>query len=530
MTKKPIIIFDTTSRDGQQGEGMEFSAEKMLQIAIRLDEIGVHYIECGWPGTNPRFDEFFELARGVKLKNAKLVAFSSTRKKNTSIKEDKIVSNLLNAGTPAVAIFGKSWKLHVYLMKNTLKENLAMISETVAFAKANEKEGIYDAEHFFDGYKDDAKYAMKTLWAAVNAGADWITLCDTNGGTLPHEIEVIVSEVRRKLGKNVRLGIHAHNDCNMAVANSVAAVRKGAEMVQGTINGYGERAGNADLTSVIPILQLKMDYDCIGDNIAKLKELSGFVSEVANMTPFNGRPFVGKSAFMHKGGVHVDAVRKNSKAYEHMSPELVGNVRRVVVSDLSGKGNIEYKLDELGINLEEGYVDSKMIANEIKRLENEGFKFEAAEDSFRLLVENLSGKFTPLFRVESLNIITIIEEGRPARSVATVSIVNNKGVKEITAAEADGPVEALDKALRKGLSIFFPTDLEALKLVDFKVRVIDGKEGTGAKVRTLIESRHGGKLITTVGVSNDIIASSFQALLDSFHAVITENGNGKQAA
>ena len=522
---KKIISYDTTLRDGQQGEDVEFSPQDMIRIAKRLDEMGFHFIEGGWPGANPRFDEFFRLAKGIDFKNAKLVAFGKTREKKTRVEENKCLKALVASGTPAVAIFGKTWKLHVEeIMRNSLEENLKMIYESVKFLKDKGKIVIYDAEHFFDGYKDDPEYAIKTLQVALNAGADYLVFCDTNGGTLPFEVEEIVSATIKHLGENHKYGIHAHNDCNMAVANSIIAVRPGVAMVQGTINGYGERTGNVDLTSVIPVLQLKMNYDCLApENLARLYELSGFVSEVANLSPFKNRPFVGQNAFAHKGGVHVSAINKNPLAYEHMDPTLVGNKSRVLVSDLAGKSNISNKVKKLGIEFPDiSYTD---IANRVKELEAQGYKFENADDSLRLLIKRESGQFTPLFYLESFDIIISKRGKNDCRSVATVKIISDEGREELAAAEGFGPVGALDNALRKALRQIFPGDFERLHLVDFKVRVIDGNDGTGAMVRTSIESKYNDQNIRTVGASRDVVDASFQALMDSFHSVLKKNGN-----
>jgi 2-isopropylmalate synthase len=519
-----ITVFDTTLRDGQQGPDVEFSASDMLEIAKILDGMGVHFIEGGWPGANPRFDEFFARAKKVKFKQAQLAAFGKTREKFTKVEEDKCLQALLAAETPAVVIFGKTWKLHVEIMENTFAENLKMIYESVEFLKQHDRTVVYDAEHFFDAYKDDAEYALKTLEMAVSAGADWVTLCDTNGGTMPYEVEEIMIVVKEKLGCDVKLGIHAHNDCGLAVANSLSAVRLGAKMVQGTVNGFGERAGNADLTTVIPNLQFKMGKSCLSErNMSRLRWLSDVVSEMANITAYKGRPFVGSNSFAHKGGVHVSAVMKNPLAYEHMAPELVGNERRILVSDLAGKGNIETKMEQLGI---EGDGDSyKEIVQEIKKREAEGYKFENADDSLALLIKRHNGTFDPLFKVISFHIATSKEGDQECRSIATVKVANVEGEEEITAAEGFGPVGALDNALRKALKKFFPADLGKLHLADFKVRVINGSEGTGAKVRASVESIFDqNQVIRTVGVSHDVVAASFEGLIDSFHTVL---GNGK---
>jgi len=522
---EPIFLYDTTLRDGTQGENVSFSADEKVKIALRLDDNGMHYIEGGWPGSNPKDMQFFDLAKRVSFKNARLVAFGSTRKPGIKPEEDSNLTALLNSQTPTVTIFGKSWDLHVEeIMANSLDENLAMIFDSVKYLKDNGRETIYDAEHFFDGYKQNREYAVKTLFAAVKGGADFIVLCDTNGGTLPFEIDAIFREVQKLItdsevvastGVLVRLGVHTHNDCGLAVANTITAVKAGAVMVQGTINGYGERCGNADLTSVIPVLELKMNKPCISDdNLKKLKSLSRYVSETANQVPFNNRPFVGKSAFAHKGGIHVSAVMKAPKAYEHMDPALVGNQRRVLVSDMSGKSNVEYKARELGIELDTNGYDSSKIVAEIKQLEQQGYQFDIADGSFKILMQKFTDQFEPLFTLESFRVTIEKNKDRPCSSQATMKI-SVGGKEEITAAEGYGPVSALDNALRKALDRFFP-DLDTMRLVDFKVRVIDGNRATAAKVRVFIESRDQDQIWSTIGVSEDIIEASWQALADSF--------------
>jgi len=521
----PIFLYDTTLRDGTQGENVTFSAEEKLNIAMRLDDIGVHYIEGGWPGSNPRDVAFFDLAKRVKFKQARLAAFGSTRKPGTRPDEDNNLIALLETQTPAVTIFGKSWGLHVEeVMNNTLKENLAMIGDSVAFLKQQDREVIYDAEHFFDGYKNNKDYALQTIAAAISGGADFIVLCDTNGGTLPLEMDSIITEVQKEIMNNsadssqkdaIKLGIHSHNDCGLAVANAITAVHKGAVMVHGTINGYGERCGNADLTAIIPILCLKMERECIsGENLKKLKNLSRYVSETANLVPLNSRPFVGKSAFAHKGGIHVSAIMKTPRAYEHMEPKQVGNKRRVLVSDLSGKSNVEYKAKELGVELGKNGFDSSKIASEIKQLEQDGYQFDTADGSFKILLEKFTDQFKPHFKLESFRVTIEKDKDQPCSAHATIKIsVGDKN--EITAGEGYGPVSALDNALRKALDKFYP-DLDTMRLVDFKVRVIDGTRGTAAKVRVLIESRDQNQIWSTMGVSEDIIEASWQALADSF--------------
>ena len=520
-----IFLYDTTLRDGTQGENITFSAEEKLNIALRLDDNGIHYIEGGWPGSNPRDAAFFDLAKRVKFTQARLAAFGSTRKPGILPDEDPNLRALLETETPTVTVFGKSWDLHVEkIMGNTLAENLAMINDSVAFLKQHDREVVYDAEHFFDGFKNNKDYALKSLAAAVDGGADFIVLCDTNGGTLPFELEMILETVQKEVSDfcnrplqnaTVRLGIHCHNDCNLAVANSISAVNKGAVMVHGTINGYGERCGNADLTSIIPVLELKMGRRCVSvENLKKLKSLSRYVSETANLVPVHSRPFVGKSAFAHKGGIHVSAIMKAPLAYEHMDPAAVGNKRRVLVSDLAGKSNVEYKAKELGVELGNNGFDSSQIASEIKQLEQEGYQFDSADGSFKILLEKFTDQFQPHFELESFRVTIEKDKDQPCSAHATIKISVN-GKEEITAGEGYGPVSALDNALRKALGKFYP-DLDTMRLVDFKVRVIDGSRGTAAKVRVLIESRDQNEIWSTIGVSEDIIEASWQALADSF--------------
>ncbi|NNF99747.1 MAG: citramalate synthase [Desulfobacteraceae bacterium] len=533
---EPTLIYDTTLRDGTQGENINFSAAEKLKIAKRLDELGIQYIEGGWPGSNPRDMAFFDMARGESFENGKLTAFGATRKPNSQCHEDKNLIALLEAETPAVAIFGKSWMLHVEeIMENSPEENLAMIRESVQYLNAKGREVIYDAEHFFDGFKDDPDYAVRTLEAAIEGKAEYLVLCDTNGGSLPFEIESIMQSVRNRLAEHqgvapddlsLKFGIHTHNDCGLAVANAVSAVRAGAVLVQGTVNGYGERCGNADLTSIIPILCTKMSSACITSaNLAKLKNLSRFVSETANMTPMNSRPFVGRSAFAHKGGIHVNAIMKMPVAYEHIRPETVGNIRRVLVSDLSGKSNVEYKARELGVVLGANGYDSRKIVDEIKTLEEKGYQFDAADGSLKILLEKFTEQFKPLFELEAFRVTIEKDKDRPCTAHATMKIAVGDN-HEITAAEGQGPVSALDNALRKALGSFFP-DLDTMRLVDFKVRVIDGRKGTEALVRVLIESRDQDEIWSTIGVSEDIIEASWQALADSFQYKLAKESRQK---
>jgi 2-isopropylmalate synthase len=510
---KHIILYDTTLRDGTQGEQVYLSAEDKLRIAQKLDDFGIHYIEGGLPGSNPKDARFFEMARKISFHTARLIAFGSTRLAQTRPENDENIKALLKTEVEVIAVFGKSWDLHISkILGLSFDENLSMIDETIAYLRRQGREVIYDAEHFFDGYKHNPDYALKTLKAAMNGGAGIMVLCDTNGGTIPQHIESVVKQVSAQL--KVPLGIHTHNDCGLALANSLAAVQSGVEMVQGTINGYGERCGNVDLISVIGTLQLKMGYQCVApEKMKQLTELSHFVSEIANVPPLNQRPFVGKSAFAHKGGVHVSAILKNPAAYEHVDPERVGNRRRVLVSDLSGKSNIEYKSQEMGIRLGGNGYDSHKIVQEIKKLEDQGYQFDAAEGSLELLMKKVTGQFKEPFTLESFRVTIEKDRSGPSTSQATIKISVGED-EEITAAEGDGPVNALDNALRKALTNFFP-HIQEMGLVDFKVRVIDGRDGTAAKVRVQIESRDLREIWSTIGVSENIIEASWQALVDS---------------
>lgn len=514
-----ILFYDTTLRDGTQGEKISFTANDKLKVAAKIDSLGIHYIEGGWPGASSKDWEFFQMAAEYDFKHAKLTAFGSTHKHGIRPEEDRHLNAIIESRVSVGAIVGKSWDLHVEkILGISLDDNLAMIHDSVVYLKENDLEVHYDAEHFFDGYTENPAYAVQSIEAAARGGADAIVLCDTNGGTLPHDIERIVAEMRPFItaagGDHIRIGIHCHNDSNVAVANSISAVRAGASIIQGTVNGYGERCGNADLMSLIPIMKLKMGYPCISDeNLKNLQRVSLFVSETANMTPVHSRPFTGKSAFAHKGGLHVHAIMKEARAYEHMDPELVGNRRRVLISDMGGRSNIEYKAKELGIQLDG--AGSSNIISEIKRLEQEGYQFDVADGSFKIIMEKLSNQFRPHFELESFRVTIEKDKDQPAHSHATIKI-NVDGEEEITAAEGNGPVSALDNALRKALYHIYSEILDPVHLVDFKVRVIEGREGTSARVRVLIDTRDEESIWSTIGVSEDIIEASWQALSDSF--------------
>lgn len=508
-----VVIYDTTLRDGTQAEGVSLSLTDKLNVARKLDELGVDYIEGGWPGSNPKDMDFFKAVRKIKLKKARITAFGSTRRGNLTVSRDPSIKALLKAETPVVTVFGKSWLLHVKdVLKVSSPKNLEMISDTIRCLKSKKKEVIYDAEHFFDGYKDNPEYALSTLESALEAGADCLVLCDTNGGTLTSELIDIIKVVVKRI--KAPLGIHTHNDNAMAVANTVAAVQQGCSHVQGTINGYGERCGNADLCSVIANIALKLGLRTIPDSrLKELTEVSHYVSELANMKHQNSQAFVGESAFAHKGGMHVNAVNKNPRSFEHIVPGWVGNTRRILVSELSGKSNILIKANELGIDLSKGPSQTKIILKALKHLENQGYHFEGAEGSFQLLMQKAVKKHTPYFTLKGFRVIIEKREDNKLISEATIR-VKVGGQEEHTAAEGDGPVNAMDNALRKALEQFYPT-LSQMHLADFKVRVLDEKAGTAAKVRVLIQSQDEKDTWSTVGVSENIIEASWEALVDS---------------
>ncbi|MFH1096183.1 MAG: citramalate synthase [Candidatus Desantisbacteria bacterium] len=514
-----IAIYDTTLRDGTQMEGINFSLEDKVRIAKRLDHLGVHYIEGGWPGSNPKDIRFFEEMKNIQLNHATITAFGSTRHAKKAVDKDPNIQALLAAQTGTICIFGKTWDLHVKEALNIfLEENLAMIRESVAYLKQHGKEVIYDAEHFFDGYKSNQRYALSTLETAMNAGADTIVLCDTNGGSMPQEIEAAIAAVKKVI--KIPIGIHSHNDSDMAVANTITAVNAGCCHVQGTINGYGERCGNANLCSIIPNLKLKLGIDCISDEqLQSIAEVSRYVSELANMVPQTHQPFVGASAFAHKGGIHVSAVKKNPLTYEHIQPELVGNSRRILISELAGQSSILHKAEEYNIDLSKNTEDVKKILKEVKELEDAGYQFEGADASFELLMKKtvMGEDYKPSFTLKSFKIIVEKKEDEIC-SEATIKVeVDDK--MEYTVAEGDGPVDALDKALREALEGFYPI-LKGVHLTDYKVRVLDAKDGTAAKVRVLIESSDLNETWGTVGVSENLIEASYQALRDSIEYVL----------
>jgi 2-isopropylmalate synthase len=544
----PIWIYDTTLRDGAQREGLSLSIDDKLRIAHQLDRLGVPFIEGGWPGANPKDVQFFWRLREEPLAQANTVAFCSTRRPHKSTEEDPLLQAILGAGTRWVTMFGKSWDLHVTEgLKTSLEENLAMIRDTVEFFRQQDRRVIYDAEHWFDGYKANPEYALKTLEAAIAGGAEWLVLCDTNGGTLPHEVQAIVRAVvtdlnlqpiegseaadRASFVGRPQLGIHTHNDSGTAVANAIAAVMEGARMVQGTINGYGERCGNANLCTLLPNLQLKLGYHCIEpEQLAQLTESSRLISEIVNLAPDDHAPFVGLSAFAHKGGIHVSAVERNPLTYEHIQPEQVGNRRRIVISDQAGLSNVLAKARSFGIDLDRQDPTCRQILQRLKDLEHEGYQFEAAEASFELLMREALGQRRQFFGVKGFQVhCDMTPEGNiwESRSLATIKVtVNDQDILE--AAEGNGPVSALDAALRKALTNFYP-ELAEFHLTDYKVRILDGGAGTSAKPRVLVESSNGYQRWTTVGVSTNIIEASYQAIVEGLEYGLMLQNQAKAA-
>lgn len=524
-----LEIFDSTLRDGAQAEGISFSVEDKIKIVKAMDELGVDYIEAGNPGSNPKDLEFFEHIKSIELKNSKLTAFGSTRRRDIKVEEDQNVQSLLKADTKAVAIFGKSWDFHVTdIIKTTLEENLKMIEETIKFFKEKGKEVFFDAEHFFDGYKANRKYAFKSLEAAVNGGADCLVLCDTNGGCLPLEIFDITKDVVKNFSK--KIGIHCHNDSGMAVANSMMAVEAGAVHVQGTYIGFGERCGNANLSTLIANFQIKKGYQCIPtENIETLTSKAMLIAEIANISLFEKEPYVGRSAFTHKGGMHIDGVNKASHSFEHIKPELVGNSRRFLMSEVAGRSTIIKKIKKFAKDITKDSKQAQNIIDKIKQLEYEGYQFEGAESSVELIIRKHLGKYRPFFELENFKVI----EEHPSKdsefSAYAMVKVKVEGNEELTAAEGDGPVNALDIALRKALEVFYPK-LKTIHLTDYKVRVLDSKTATASKVRVLITSTDGKNIWSTVGVSTDIIQASLIALIDSIEIKLLRDLENKMKA
>ena len=505
-----IQLYDTTLRDGTQREGMALSVEDKIKIAHELDLLGIHYVEGGWPGSNPKDAEFFRRAREERWQQTTIAAFGSTRRAGVRVEDDANIRALLESGTEVVTLVGKSWTLHVeVVLGTTLEENLRMIHDSVAYLRAQGRRVFYDAEHFFDGYRANPEYALRTITAAAGAGAECVILCDTNGGSLPGFVAEVVREVGRQV--DVPLGIHTHNDGELAVANTLAGVEAGAIQVQGTINGYGERCGNANLIPIIANLQLKLDRPVVSDTqLERLTEVSRFVAAVANLNPDDHAAYVGRSAFAHKGGIHVAAVAKVESSYQHIDPTLVGNQRRVVVSELAGRGNVRMRAEELGLPLN---GNERVVLEEVKQRESRGFQYEAAEGSFELLVRRTAPGYQPPF--ELLDALVVVEQrdGRPMLAEATVKLRINGEVVH-TAADGCGPVNALDRAMRKALLPSYP-ELETVHLVDYKVRILDEQSATAATTRVLLEAADGDERWSTVGCAQNIIEASWQALADS---------------
>ena len=515
-----IVVLDSTLRDGAQAEGISFSVNDKLRIVKKLDEFGIDIIEAGNPTSNPKDMEFFKKIKDLKLSHSKIAAFGSTRKKNSKVENDNMVKSLLSAETPVVVIFGKSWDLHVKeIINTTLDENLNMIKETVQYLKSKNKTVIYDAEHFFDGYKNNSKYAMETIKAASNGGADTIVLCDTNGGCFPDEVMEITKTVKNNI--DTEIGIHTHNDTGMGDANTIMAVKAGAKHIQGTILGFGERCGNANLSTAICNLQLKLGYNCVNNSINEITSLCRMVAEISNKKLVKNMPYVGKSAFTHKAGMHVDGVNKVSHSFEHVSPDSVGNNRRFLMSEVAGRSTVLKKVNEIDSTITKDNEVMFKIVEEIKNLEFEGYQFEGAEASLDLLIRKQLRTYSPFFTLEKYKTIgeqLIGSEFQPASAMVKIRVKNKS---EITAAEGNGPVDALNLALVTSLKKFYPI-LSEMHLADYKVRIIDGKDGTSATTRVLIDSTDGKNQWSTVGVSKDIIQASLKAIVDAIEYKLTQ--------
>jgi len=513
-----VIIYDTTLRDGAQSEGVSFSPEDALEVLKKLDEFGIDFVEGGWPGSNPKVDEFFKLTEKLELKHTQLTAFGSTGKHGVPPKDDHNLKSLAACPVKWCCIFGKSWDFQVTnALCIPLEDNLDLIRNSVRFLKDSGKRVMFDAEHFFDGYLSNREYALSALKAAVEGGAEWLVLCDTNGGVMMEDVAGAVEDAL--LTFDVPIGVHCHNDSDLAVANSLVAVERGATMVQGTINGIGERCGNANLCSIMANLDLKMEYELNIKDMSQLTALSTFVSETANLAPISGMPYVGEKAFAHKGGIHVSAIARDPRTYEHIEPETVGNKRRILISDMAGRASISEKLKDFGIDV--GSDESLAIVNRIKTLEAQGYQFEGADASFELLVRRFKGEMESPFSVTGFRVF-IDNVGDKISSEASVKVMDSNGNEEHTAANGDGPVNALDNALRKALSKLFPIT-DRIRLIDYKVRVLDGRSATAASVRVLIRSTDGQHSWTTVGVSENVIEASLYALIDSIEYAIHKN-------
>ncbi|HVM33065.1 MAG TPA: citramalate synthase [bacterium] len=527
MSEK-LVLYDALLREGPQTQGINLSVKDKLRLAEALDSLGLHYIEGGWPGANPKDDAFFKEAKKLRLKNAKLSVFGMTRRAHRKASQDPVLVNLVKAGVSTVTIFGKSWDFHVeQALKISLQENLDLIEDSVKFLKSRVDEMFYDAEHFFDGYKANPEYALKCLEAALAGGADCLVLCDTNGGSLPEDVDAVVTRVRQRF-PGAALGIHCHNDGDLAVANSHAAVAAGVTQIQGCVNGYGERTGNTNLTSIIPNLALKYGASFVKPiHLERLTEVSRKVDEICNLHPRDNAPYVGKSAFAHKAGVHIAAVNKAAKTYEHINPERVGNARNILMSDQAGLAVVLHKAQGKNLKLNKDKSEAREVIDKVKRMESEGYQFEGAEASFDLLLKKALGQHRSFFDLVGFRVIVENRNEGSLVSEATLKVKVN-GVLENTVGEGDGPINALDQALRKALTKFYPK-LKDVRLTDFKVRVLDAKDGTAAKVRVLIESQDGKDSWGTVGVSENIIEASWEALVDSIDYKLLKDSGPQQA-
>ena len=518
-TKLDVLVYDTTLRDGAQAEGISFSLDDKLKIARRLDQLGIPYIEGGWPGSNPKDMEFFHAVQ-EQTPNSRIAAFCSTRRPGIMVREDSNVKAVLQAGVKTVTIVGKTWDFHVTrALETSLSENLSMVRDTVSYFKGRGLEVMFDAEHFFDGFKHNRDYTLEVLQAAAAGGTDWIVLCDTNGGTMPWEIPDIIRTVSDEVA--VPLGIHTHNDAGCAVSNALIALNQGCRQVQGTINGYGERCGNADLCALIPNLELKMGRECLPpERLKHLTEVAHYVSEIANLPHYNNQPFVGSGAFAHKGGIHVSALLKDTLTYEHINPEKVGNHRRVLVSELSGLSNLLYKAKELNLDVNSYDLQTRKVLKTIKEMEKQGLQFEGADASLELFLRRAFGQYEDFFQLKNLKVILEKNEGDEITAEAMVKVMVGDRTFH-TAAEGDGPVNALDNSLRKALAEVYP-EINEMHLADYKVRVLNGDAGTAAKVRVLIDSADQSRQWSTVGVSENIIEASWQAIVDSINYLLVQ--------
>ncbi|HEX8857184.1 MAG TPA: citramalate synthase [Thermoleophilaceae bacterium] len=511
-----VVLYDTTLRDGMQGEGMSLSAEEKVRVAHALDSLGVPLIEAGFPSSNPKEQALFDLLSAERFEHAEVAAFGMTRRRGVSAEDDPALRLLADCFAPACTLVGKTWALHLEKVTRVDRdENLAMIADSVAFLRGSGKRVIYDAEHFFDAFREDPDYALRCLRTALEAGAENVTLCDTNGSSLPHQVAEAAARVVGEFGDGSQVGIHTHDDAGCGVANSLAAVDAGARLVQGTMNGYGERCGNANLTSILPALQLKMGYDCVAPELlARLTEVAHLVDEICNVTPNANQPYVGKNAFAHKGGMHVAGVLADSRTFEHMEPAAVGNDRSVLVSELSGKGTVQARAEQSGLDLDD--ATALRVVERVKDLEHRGFQFEAADGSFDLLIRRETGDWTPLFRLESWRAIVEKREDGKVMTEATIKIWV-EGERYVRTAEGNGPVNALDKALRDAIGEHYP-HLRDVRLVNFKVRILDETKGTGAVTRVLLDASDGTDTWGSISVSENIIEASWEALVDSLEA------------